>query len=74
MNEQIMKWAEEARLHAKGIYPEVNDLKAWVQVYHEKFAELIVRECAGLFNPKDTDSCYPPASVREIIEEHFGVE
>ena len=71
MNERIQKLADEAEDYADGIMDEGGDFHP---AYTQKLAELIVRECAGLFNPKDTDSCYPPASVKEMIEEHFGVE
>jgi hypothetical protein len=39
----------------------------------EKFAELIVRECAGLINSMDHSSQYFP-HVADAIKEHFGVE
>ena len=71
MNERIQKLADEAEDYADGIMDEGGDFHP---AYTQKLAELIVRECAGLFNPKDTDSCYPPASVKEMIQEHFGVE
>ena len=75
MNERIKLLAEQAgiTLFGDAVYMSNRDDTLDVNVM-KKFAELIVRECAGLFNPEDTDSCYPPASVREMIEEHFGVE
>ena len=39
----------------------------------EKFAELIVRECAGLIDSMDHSSQYFP-HVADTIKQHFGVE
>ena len=45
MNERIRELYEQARLHAKSIDADI-DPKGWMDEYHKKFAELIVRECA----------------------------
>jgi hypothetical protein len=63
MNEQIKRLATEARL-----------LTGWSvgEVEYQKFAELIVRECANVAN-----SGIDPAESHLIgndILEHFGVE
>jgi hypothetical protein len=39
----------------------------------EKFAELIVRECAGIFEGVYTDQ-HRPERIDKRIKEHFGVE
>jgi hypothetical protein len=39
----------------------------------EKFAQLIVRECAGLF-PAEYDTVEGKITIGKIIKEHFGVE
>ncbi len=39
----------------------------------EKFAELIVRECADLIDSMDHSSQYFP-HVADTIKQHFGVE
>ena len=38
--------------------------------FSEKFAELIVKECAGVALMSNGDNLY----VYELIKEHFGVE
>jgi hypothetical protein len=64
MNERIKLLAEQAGL-------EYNfDPMLWLK--HEKFAELIVRECAGIV--KFTPTGVSHARIIEIIKEHFGVE
>jgi hypothetical protein len=42
----------------------------------EKFAELIVRECAEVaqMNTPDTEECEYTHLISEKIKEHFGVE
>ena len=39
----------------------------------EKFAELIVRECAGIFEGVYTDQ-HRPERIDKRIKQHFGVE
>jgi hypothetical protein len=64
MNERIKLLAEQAGL-------EYNfDPMLWLK--HEKFAELIVKECAGIV--KFTPTGVSHARIIEIIKEHFGVE
>jgi hypothetical protein len=64
MNERIKLLAEQAGL-------EYNfDPMLWLK--HEKFAELIIRECAGIV--KFTPTGVSHARIIEIIKEHFGVE
>ena len=66
MNERIRELLEEAHRQTKGgIYN--GHLSDWT----EKFAELIVRECADIcYNRDYTDG----SAYGEAIEEHFGVE
>ena len=68
MNERIDKLMYHAGLTAQGCWDEMDeyDRKAI-----EKFAELIVRECAEIcYNRDYTDG----SAYGEAIEEHFGVE
>jgi hypothetical protein len=62
MNERIQKLAREAAL-AESWGPGV-----WQTTFTEKFAELIVKECARL-----ADNSPQYIDGREILE-HFGVE
>ncbi len=43
---------------------------------HEKFAELIVKECAEVaqMNTPDTEECEYTHLISEKIKEHFGIE
>jgi hypothetical protein len=57
MNERIKELAEQAELHL-----ELQSLKV------EKFAELIVKECAGIAETAE------PYQSSDLIKQHFGVE
>ena len=64
MNERIRKLKEQATRTAMWIGdPDAGELDA------EKFAELIVRECADFLKDKLDDHF-----AAEQLEEHFGVE
>ena len=67
MNECIRELARKVdpELAKETIYCTSNDLK--------KFAELIVRECAGLF-PAEYDTVEGKITIGKIIKQHFGVE
>ena len=70
MNERIRELYEQARLQAKSIDADL-DRQGWMDLYHQKFAELIVRECADTvlgFHNQFGDSAH------NEIREHFGVE
>lgn len=40
----------------------------------ERFAELIVRECAGLFDRDEMELTLTERDIHNIIKEHFGVD
>ena len=68
MNERIKELAEQAGIHPSNFEPNAD-----IKVPMEKFAELIIRECAKVSATKagvyDKD-----AFVAKRIKEHFGVE
>ena len=67
MNERILEIAIEARKYAE-TKPD-----RYQVAYDKKFAELIVRECAGLVQGVPTDSIgYHTADQK--IKEHFGIK
>jgi isocitrate dehydrogenase len=80
-NEQAIKYAQEslndiAIVNKSGIMYNYNDL------YTEKFAELIVRECVTLadkeserYSNLDQEYCSMAMdNYRELVLKHFGVE
>ena len=79
MNERIKQLAEQAKRlvddkwnkEGPHIYPEAH--YRYMQELDEKFAELIVKECADLFDP-DLTVEHEEWIVRKSILQHFGVE
>ena len=86
MNERIEKLAVEARQYAFGEVENSQDPTEWSTKYYnemfeQKFAELIVRECMRMCEVTEmsfvTHDCDVEASgaitVRKFIAEHFEV-
>ena len=69
MNERIRELAEQAEDWADSQNFYASDYRDYLM---EKFAELIVRECADLVD--DHDDSYPYVSFGDMIKKHFGVE
>jgi len=76
MKERIMEYAEQARLHATIVHPDTHDIKVWGELYHAKFAELIVRECISKIENEAEQYAAPVWAVELVndIKETFGVE
>ena len=74
MNERIRELAEQATEYAN----EQNELHGvdYVMTFKEKFAELIVRECAEIVkdSPWKLGNSYAASDQAWLIKEHFGVE
>ena len=69
MNERIEKLLEQCQIETYGVNGELLE----IGVDAEKFAELIVRECAGLVQGVPIDTMgYQSADQK--IRQHFGVE
>ena len=64
MNERIKLLAEQAGFYHMGI-----GLIIGIEEYHQKFAELIVKECMEVVAKK----CASPTAYNALTE-HFGVE
>ena len=74
MNERIKELAEQATSY---IDPSANDGVCW-HFDKDKFAELIVRECAGLFPNVyveiENEYGHTPVIASDYIKKHFGVD
>jgi hypothetical protein len=70
MNERIEKLAEQAS------EIDGDDLLYYNPVFAEKFAELIVKECAKVawYHTPDTEELEYSHLIEDKILEHFGVE
>jgi hypothetical protein len=86
MNEQIRLLSEQAHrstadelAHLQRVHNRTYDLNESAAIYNEKFAELIVRECAKI--AEDTQKFYDEhndsvvnTEIWTMIKLHFGVE
>jgi hypothetical protein len=75
MNERIRELSEQA-----GITTNIDtdyfekDMNKWVDYYSQKFAELLIRECADIAEVHFYQAHDMGWNIAEIIKEHFGVE
>jgi hypothetical protein len=68
MNERIRQLADEAREYATTRHPVSNIiLSVNSDVFEQKFAQLIVRQCAEIADTAE------PFLASDLIKEHFGV-
>jgi hypothetical protein len=65
MNERIRQLAEQAY--------EYSDISNSGELFEEKFAELIVAECARIVTDY-VDHCEPASTYADKVKQHFGVE
>ena len=68
MNERIKELAKQAGSDKMGIWNVIG-----IEEYHQKFAELIVRECA-ITVQNFVDHRIPAGEYPARLKEHFGVE
>jgi hypothetical protein len=71
--EQAAKWAQQAQWSTD---PRFGD-RPFSDLYDEKFAELMVRECAKVLTQHGSyfsGEGEPYHYAASLIEEHFGVE
>lgn len=71
MNERIKELALKAYNNVG--QGTLDELSLFVQVYTEKFAELLVAECADIFKGVYTDQ-QRPERIDKRIKEHFEVK
>jgi len=71
MNERIEHCLYQAGLTAQGCWDELDD---YAKEGIEKFAELIVRECADVANQHMEHNEGTDYNVGGKIKQHFGVE
>ena len=73
MNERIRKLVKQAEEYAHNRMAEIGG--SYLEYYNEKFAELIVKECAGVtLDYKNHDHYTGWCDHASEILKHFGVE
>jgi hypothetical protein len=73
MNERIRELAEQAKKYSIDKLDETGELHKYYDVYFEKFAELIVLECARIIESQDVDPAFRHR-MTWAMKEKFGVE
>ena len=78
MNERIQKLYDQADKFAKENRTQTisGPGNNYFELFHEKFAELIVKECLDIVNRKEYSyhEADPLWETSQLIKEHFGVE
>ena len=81
MNERIRELAEQAErlaedelAHLERVHNRLYSFTEGREIYNQKFAQLIVKECADV--AKETRWAVPPSQeqIARGIQQHFGVE
>ena len=71
MNELIRKLSEQAQDWADAHAPYASEEHEY---FVEKFAQLIIQECADLFEVEWGDEKLTGNDVGYVVKKHFGVE
>ena len=80
MNERIRQLAEQAKKYSIDKLDETGELHKYYDVYFEKFAELIIRECmacstwVGKMNTNLVEPVHTAHAINQRIKQQFGVE
>ena len=77
MNEQIKQLEKDALYFAlqfrAGLNGDLTDYETEI-IFREKFAELIVRECAEFARQHNLEKADRSHMIHKAIKQHFGVE
>jgi hypothetical protein len=72
MNKRILKLKQQAEAYVDSIDNGIG-IEEYRKLLDQKFAELIVKECADIANQWQVSE-HPGLLVRDVIKKHFGVE
>ena len=74
MNERIQELKDQCWVEKRWTVRQDNGMWIEKHIDQEKFAELIVRECANLFEIEYGTSEVSGNEVARVLQRHFGVE
>ncbi len=75
MNDRIKLLAEQAKFMAEEDINRQISYNIELKAFAEKFAELIVKECAGIYSKIDNGNLHMGTDdYLEALQKHFGVE
>ena len=81
MNPRIQELAEQAErlardelVHLERVHNRLYSPTEGREIYNEKFAQLIIQECANLFEVEWGEEKLTGNDVGYVVKKHFGVE
>ena len=81
MNTRIRELAEQAErlardelAHLERVHNRLYSPTEGREIYNEKFAQLIVRECADLFEVEWGEEKLTGNDVGYVVKKHFGID
>ena len=81
MNPRIRELAEQAErlardelAHLERVHNRLYSPTEGREIYNEKFAQLIIQECANLFEVEWGEEKLTGNDVGYVVKKHFGVE
>jgi uncharacterized protein YhbP (UPF0306 family) len=81
MNPRIQELAHQAErlardelAHLERVHNRLYSFTEGREIYNEKFAQLIIQECANLFEVEWGEEKLTGNDVGYVVKKHFGVE
>ena len=81
MNPRIQELAHQAErlardelAHLERVHNRLYSFTEGREIYNEKFAQLIIQECANLFEVEWSEEKLTGNDVGYVVKKHFGVE
>ena len=71
---QAERLARDELAHLERVHNRLYSPTEGREIYNEKFAQLIVKECADLFEVEWGDEKLTGNDVGYVVKKHFGVE
>ncbi len=72
--EQAERLAKDELAHLERVHNRLYSLTEGREIYNEKFAQLIIQECANLFEVEWGEEKLTGNDVGYVVKKHFGVE
>ena len=71
---QAERLAKDELAHLERVHNRLYALTEGREIYNEKFAQLIIQECANLFEVEWGEEKLTGNDVGYVVKKHFGVE
>ena len=71
---QAERLARDELAHLERVHNRLYSLTEGREIYNEKFAQLIIQECANLFEVEWGEEKLTGNDVGYVVKKHFGVQ